>query len=464
MGFWKRLESKKKPDKEKGRPRSAGSEGNVPDHWTQYEGIPIDAEKIQLVIGLDFGTAYTKVVVSESRRAYAVPLGEGLMGTRNPYLLPGVVTVDEMNRVHLGTTASGQMFSNIKMRILDRDTGQRTFSLAAAFISFVLRKTRSWLMNTHRATYQSCHLDWVINVGLPSEHHDDAELKSFYKNVVISAWQASTKAGGIVLSDFNQDASNGHDSGMVFTFPEFVAQITGYVRSPRRRSDLHMLVDVGAGTVDISAFNVVDNDGEYFFPTFAGRVRHYGVHVLHRHRVQHAGTRRIPYKEGASDEEVAVSLGIPKSSLSEIDDPFRKRLFQQIKDVVEEARQKYPMSKGWKDGLPLFLCGGGASAALYADLTENIVRSELPCPMQKLDLPVPEKLSSEGLHWQEYSRLSVAYGLSFDPFDIGEVIDQSKTDEISEEREYGICRHCDGTGGLVVANSCRFCGGTGSQP
>ena len=39
-------------------------------------------------------------------------------------------------------------------------------------------------------------------------------------------------------------------------FPEFLAQIAGYVRSPGRQADLHMLVDVGAGTMDATTFNV----------------------------------------------------------------------------------------------------------------------------------------------------------------------------------------------------------------
>ena len=38
--------------------------------------------------------------------------------------------------------------------------------------------------------------------------------------------------------------------------PEFVAQITSYSHSPQRADGLHLLVDCGAGTVDVVSFNV----------------------------------------------------------------------------------------------------------------------------------------------------------------------------------------------------------------
>lgn len=37
---------------------------------------------------------------------------------------------------------------------------------------------------------------------------------------------------------------------------EFVAQIASYSRSPQRKRDLHLLVGIGAGTVDVE----VDDD------------------------------------------------------------------------------------------------------------------------------------------------------------------------------------------------------------
>ena len=48
-----------------------------PGSATQFEGAQTGWRQQQLVIGLDFGTAYTKAVIGEARRHLAVPLADG---------------------------------------------------------------------------------------------------------------------------------------------------------------------------------------------------------------------------------------------------------------------------------------------------------------------------------------------------------------------------------------------------
>lgn len=443
----------------------------VPAYCTQYPG-PIDGrETIQLVIGLDFGTAYTKVVIGERRRAYAVPFPE-LCHNGNPYLLPGVLTVAEDGRVRLGANDSGRRVSNLKMRILDGDTGDETLSIAVSFIALVLQHARGWFMNTHRQTYERYNLDWNVNVGLPTAHYQDEPLADFYRQIVMAAWHASTRTEPLDIDAACNSFAD--DEGVlaqhaVGTFPEFAAQINGYVRSPMRRSDLHLLMDVGAGTVDVAMFNVHQKDGDDVFPVFAGIVKHLGVRMLLKHRVEKAGRDRADrdtrHIEDVPDVYAARALGVTIDELRMVDKPFRAAVFAQVRNVVRLTKPKYPRSPHWREGVPFFLCGGGAHAELYARLAELMAQDSAPCPLVRLELPRPDRLVADRIDDADYDRLSVAYGLSFDQFEVGQIVLPNNIEDLEGQSELGHvrgaqCPACNGSGGYM-ANSCGQCGGSG---
>lgn len=440
----------------------------VPGHSTQYTGTSSGSEKIQLVLGLDFGTAYTKVVIGERRRAYAVPF-TGVAPQRNPYLLPGVLTIADDGRVGLGSQGQGRRVSDLKMRILDGDTGDETLSLTVAFLALVMQNARGWFLNTHSDTYKNYHLDWNVNVGLPTTHYQNETLVGFYRQLVKSAWHASTRASPLDLDLACDSFADDEDSlreHAIGTFPEFAAQINGYVRSPMRRSDIHLLMDIGAGTVDVAAFNVHQIEGDDVFPILGSRVEPLGVHVLHDHRVQYAGELgRLQPIDNITDEHFCSQLGITPHALRDIDRPVRTAVLEQVRDVVRMAKRKYPKSRHWTAGVPFFFCGGGARAELYRSLAEQMVRDSAPCPLARLELPVPERLVATGVDATEYDRLSVAYGLSFDQFEIGQIVPTEQIEDldaqpVSVHGSGGQCIACDGTGGQM-ANSCAVCGGSG---
>ena len=61
------------------------------EDMTQFPMTKMDAPKQQIVIGLDFGTAFTKVIIGEVRKCYAVPFKN--IKSNNPYLLPCFLNV-----------------------------------------------------------------------------------------------------------------------------------------------------------------------------------------------------------------------------------------------------------------------------------------------------------------------------------------------------------------------------------
>ena len=241
---------------------------------------------IQLVIGLDFGTSFSKVVVGEARARYAVPFKEYASG-KSALLVPSALSVlPGLGTCKLGTTKKrDSLRDNLKMPLIERNFSEEVQVPVVAYLALIFRHARQWLIDTHGSTYRGRKIEWFVNVGLPTDSYDDKELTVVYLGLVRSAWHASEMPGDVTLQTALASLKQGHADGSgedgmetflpddrINAFPEFVAQLAAYVRSPRRRNGLHVMVDVGGGTLDVTVFNVHQNDDEDVYPVFARKV------------------------------------------------------------------------------------------------------------------------------------------------------------------------------------------------
>lgn len=438
---------------------------------TQFDEV--GDKRLQLYIGLDFGTAFTKVVVSDSKNKYAVPLSDNEGDGK--YLLQ--TSFSESNSICSLNVASGVIHNNLKMALINGDLSDHALTNAAIYLALVFRKIRSYILNEKRSLFQGNRFIWLINVGLPTEGYANKKINTAYSLIVSSAWDASAASDDISRSLVEEcinrkkqgessDQSLADDA--VGLIPEFVAQVTGYVRSPRRQSDLHMLIDIGAGTLDATTFNVHEKEGEDRFPIFAKAVASLGTRFLVKSRIEKYPNLKedgvlSPFSPVPTKKTFSKILKVSLDGLSQMDANFRKKVANVINQIQIDTRQpgKYPESRRWDEGLPVFLCGGGAEVDFYQESIFGNKNSKLI----KMHLPKPDALEAQDLLPENYSRLSVAYGLSFDRFDIGEII---KEDEIQKynndpvlgaEKNSSVCPSCSGNGGLH--RTCNRCGGSG---
>lgn len=452
---------------------------------TQYSYELNPAKKLQLVIGLDFGTAFTKVVIAETRRAYAVKFFKD-GAKRSPHLLPGIVSIDTNGLCSLGLSKNvKRVVSDLKMRLIQGDCNTEKKLEIIAFLALVFQFSRMWFMRTFMDTYKNYMLDWNVNVGLPTDNFHNEKLAGEYRRIVNAAWVVSVVVEHVTLdvvekvlaSEFkNIDSSSANHRNVetkllheeaISLFPEFIAQIVGYVRSPKRQDDLHMLIDVGAGTVDIAVFNVHQVEGEDVFPIFTKHVSPMGVHINTLHRL-HKGRYVGQWKPNGCmsrpcDIEFANLLGCDLEQLREIDRRFKSRIVEVIFDQLRYTKaNRYPLSRRWDDGIPVFLCGGGAFVELYGGIVNEIEKRGTPYKLRLREIPRPARLVCEDSDLT-YHRLSVAYGLSFDAFDIGELKKMEDVEDATPTKDTSsiiFCKHCDGSGGLH-GSGCRWCGGSG---
>jgi len=457
------------------------------DNWiltdrTQVNELSGEEPKQQLVIGLDFGTAYTKVVIGEQRIKYAVPF-QHFSSEDNPFLLPSkLAIINQQEECLFGDiTNSVQIIDDLKMRFLNRDFSEVSKVYIASYIALVLRFVRGWLLDTHRAVYKGRQLNWMVNIGLPTANYDDEELSKAYGDIVQTAWGISVLPGPITIPRVREYlykivihpekipepyASRFLNRDLITPLPEFAVQLAGYVRSPRRQESLHLLIDVGAGTFDITSFNIYRDreSGEDLYPIFANEVKQLGVRFLLAHReAKIEGCKPLfsPFGAIPQDNEFSRSAGIELEELESIDRSFESNVSKLILEVLQYTKEKrYRIYTQWQNGVPTFYCGGGASVDFYRIIFRKFEERSPPFKFTRIRLDAPEDLEHPGLPENTYDRLSVAYGLSHDPFDIGEIRKKSEVpDEEDPEHKDKLCPRCNGSGGPT--GGCLACNGSG---
>lgn len=197
------------------------------------------------------------------------------------------------------------------------------------------------------------------------------------------------------------------------------------MRSPNRQNGPHVLVDVGAGTLDFTAFNVGQHDGEDQFPIFAREVKPLGTTFLCKHRADEAGVdwKPSPFEAVPDEDQVCAVLRITEDRLAEIDRPFRGRVADVACNVLRAANnQQFINFRQWSPGVRTFLCGGGSSVSCYQKTVAGLEAPIFQWRLRSIRLEAPSDLKAPNLALGDYQRLSVAYGLSFSADDIGQII------------------------------------------
>lgn len=413
-------------------------------HDTQFKGLTKDSPRMQMIVGFDFGTSYTKVVLGEERIHYAVPMQEEKSG-EDRYLLPAVLYIRGDGSCHIGEADAGDCrYDDLKMRLLRQDFSTETRVLIASYMALVLRHARGWLMTEKRAVYEGTRFEWFVNIGLPTEDTFDKHLESVYRDVTLAAWLLSGRSGAITLSLAEEALAlpvDGKSAGAlegswawlhpdaVKAFPEFAAQISAYVQSPMKSKDLHALIDIGGGTLDVTLFNVVEDRDEdnHRYPILARSVHHLGTEFLIKERLRQCGSG-TDWPLTAQDsipiaEQMAKTLRVSLQSLDEADTDFRHRVQRAIgSQFVYTKKHRYPHSSTWTKGLPVFIYGGGSQCDFYQNALKSLFPPHATWQTLREHLPRPTLLEVPGFNKEDIGRLAVAYGLSFDEIELGEII------------------------------------------
>ena len=410
--------------------------------------------EVDLVLGLDFGTTYCKVIVQEpdSGRAWAIPFSEG---SNNPYILSTkVISTGKDFRL----SGEGETVGNLKVPLLIKEMPAGHVRAVIAFLTLVMRHTKAWVKENISDQLGGMTPFWTVNMGLPARNLEDRSLTETFRKILWSGMLLSQKSGAAVtpaevdhclamtqriLREGDEELKiKGYGSVHVEQlgiFPEIAAQIYGYLQSDLwdRNHEMFLLVDVGGGTVDGALFRVTEEGGDIRFHFLKSSVKHLGVYILHRERlswhfkqlnqIDPSGHLKDEFQNMLSKSvmpgEVPGEIGdylddaeYPKETSDKLFyNQFAHMLWDDLIQPVRNGLNHY--GEHW-DGLPFLLCGGGRSISLYNRFLEklNDQSSSTMVNLRQLTMWKPDNLVSKGIGEDEYQRLSVAYGLSFRDF------------------------------------------------
>jgi hypothetical protein len=386
--------------------------------------------EVELVLGIDLGTSCTKVVIGD----------RSLRNTA--WVVPAAVPAPGIG-VYLHPTKVGSE-SNLKMRLMDQPGDTRLQALLAECLAGVIRRAWDWFTENAPAAYAGRRLRWVINVGYPRKSLEDSALKNAYTRIAADAVQRALCAGG----GPGLDAATGGAIEMEL-YPEIGAQLAGYVRSPYRKSGNLLLVDIGAGTLDVSTLILGKADMEDLVSFQVCRVEELGALRLLQKRMESVEVVRPgcvgrglgEFQEGAAALPEALEGLVYRPSLplrkafSAATHAFGERVLETVVGCVAGFRKRLRAchhTRGFDPiggNLRMMVTGGGSRSGFYRNLLSGVLEAELVRytrweenavrraaagqGISPESLPVPRDLQNlpPDLH-AEFDRLSVAYGLA----------------------------------------------------
>ncbi len=395
---------------------------------------PVKLLPIDLVIGLDVGTSCTKAVLGdpEAPAQIAIPLngGQGLEG----YLLPTKVFL--RNGIYSLSAAHGaDLCSNLKMRLMQsalrkERADPKTVAHLTAFVVITLRLVLDWYDRELAPDRANRTPVWHLNVGLPSKGGTDDEFAKLYDRILRAAVSLVRSDAPTLSLTQVQSALDAPCEGTAIVphdrigaFPEAGAQLASLIQSPHSPDGCLMVVDVGAGTLDVSMLKVTTSAAVERCTFHHCKVAPLGVHYLHLAR---SGISSIDTATGRVMKYLSEDNGVSGIGDGSAEGPqdFIAKCKSTILPVVVGYRKSLKDSflgflRPWPDGLPYVLSGGGHRDAFYQELLsvhlvswlEPVCSEWTRNKLIRKNFPPPRSFSPKHL-LADFDRFSVAHGLS----------------------------------------------------
>ncbi|HCM73666.1 MAG TPA: hypothetical protein DIS87_05970 [Armatimonadetes bacterium] len=238
----------------------------------------VPSSRARVIIGLDFGTHSTKVVLrrrGDTRARLFTPDIAIACEQYSPLVTPSLVRIDQ-NRLYFGTSAhrqeGGNCFRSLKVQLLTQTTELVTADeyspdvLVCCYFSWILSQIKKEL----DLCYGSGNYRPLLNTAAPMAQIENQLLKERYLRIVNVAWER-------VFVQSNGMVEDGHECGPLMSelaralkeatvpsrdvrafdvLPETIAPLVSLARDPRMREGKHLVMDMGAGTTEFSINNV----------------------------------------------------------------------------------------------------------------------------------------------------------------------------------------------------------------
>jgi hypothetical protein len=472
---------KKRPKDSNVKSREASSVADK--HLLQYTK-PGHKGECELVIGLDFGTSASKVVIQApdlpGRPSFAVDFGS-LSYQSRPYLLPTKLWMTPDKEFSLRSGEGTQPINDIKIELFSKDErfttkyGPTHLSLppqeiAAIYLALLLRHSRKWFLETKRDYVREFkRFRWSLNLGVPSPCIEDNEENKVFQRVGKAAWMLSTLEDELITLESATTELKHVDNPKYWEnyeeytcdfdiIPEIAAGAVGYALSNLRREGLHVMVDIGASTVDVCSFRLQAKEGSNSYALLIADVKQLGTVRLYNERVSaikrayeiHTDALRDKHDPMAPIKEDIKPLLLTQEQLCLADEEAKARFKEELnrmlwKVIWQTKSRRDPDAPVWRKGkgrLPILLIGGGSKLPFFSsivnDLDNWLKHNAHNNGAVLLDIPVPDSLTHTGKQKDDNLFLAVTWGLSHRAMDVGDIIPADRIKDADPPRKLDV--------------------------
>lgn len=404
---------------------------------------------IYLIIGFDLGTSTSKVVVQApdlTKKPTWVVDFKSLGYENQSYLLPTMIYNNSKDHMISLQDNNSEPYRHIKTGLLNSEvyTGEidERFgsmlireSLAAAYMGFALRYVKGYILELKHDLLSRHQIIWNLNLGITSPTLDNFEEKDRFLKVAAVGWKLSLNCDQSLnidqvkkeIKEYENDADK-YKSSLGCSFyliPEIIAGSYGYALSRKRRNGLHIIVDIGASTVDVCGFKLSKDKGLNNNALYATTVQPLGTFLFHKK------LKNQNYLQPINDEEIDLD----DEEVKKNSDKFKTIIRAIIHIIYRKIEPDAP--EFMKDNkLPFIVIGGGSNSDIYWNwinciqswiLFDHIKNRGLDC----IDVPLPANITND-IDNDQAKYLTVAWGLSHRDLDIGRFIPTSKIPKTPE--------------------------------
>jgi hypothetical protein len=264
-------------------------------------------------LGLDFGTHSTKAILrvrNGPNKALVLFLDEP--GPNHPaFAAPSLVRLCD-GKLFFGQRAAqavgGKLFSLLKVSLLPPSLrkvwnqsefphGTTPDLLVAIYLSWILGKIKT-AVGKERTSKLS------LNIAAPMNHVEDQTLKERYLNVVHAAWQAAFESAAPPIPQGAELARLSPNFKALLdlpvpplehrrfeVLPETLAPLVSLSRDPITQTGLYMMVDMGAGSTELSVSRVSLPDEEGAIVCYSDESFPFGGDQFSNNDQQNAGRK-----------------------------------------------------------------------------------------------------------------------------------------------------------------------------
>ena len=441
-------------------------------------------EKRFINVGIDFGTSGTKVIFRDiiGRKSWVLEFENDLTGYSD-YVFPSSIRIID-GAIYFGAEAEkrapkGSGIRSFKICMVCESGGispsacSLTFDkrlhpepkvfnfplednkiismsplkLGTFFLGHVIRRAKDKITKMFSELYD---LQITYNMCVPVNFVINKKVLNSFNHCLFLAYHLSEVARDgsnlkdldeyYKILDINYCRIPSAEKRQTFVQPETVAGIFQYMMSPRTDEGLYAIVDIGAGTSDISFFRLSKISGEMALSIYEAQTHLIGANEVDNALLRFLADRRaIPNEVGATtrnewlqkirtlkerngetSHKIRTATGeftITSEDFERICTPVGEKVFTKYQETWRNAYRKETSESKWEK-YDLFLIGGGSkirsiNKKLEKKPWERIQKINRCALVSPTDL-IMESGLSENSH-ETFQRLAIAYGLSFHP-------------------------------------------------